>query len=663
MKKRFLLPVLLSVLPALSLTLLPATPALAASVTVSPDSGEADSLIYVTGTGFTPGATERIYFDYDGSYETLSLGIVSPGGTVSYFINVPEVPGDSYEVRVETTYEHASDFFEVEPEIELSETSALVDELVTIYGTGFRASRDITVKFDEQVVATTATNSRGSFGETFRVPESDLGSHDVTAYDRSYRLSTRLSVTQSISITPDTGPTGTKVTVNGTGFRDDRDVTLTFDGDEVETSPSSIATDDNGSFTASFYVPLCLNKTPEVGASDGRYTDEAEFTILSSINLIPSSGATGDEISVTGSGFRSNRTITLSFDGESIVTRPITVRTDDMGCFEADFDIPESTGGVHPVRARDGTDSATANFNTLASIALSPTSGPIGAEVTITGSGFEANRVVTIRFSEDHVRTSATDDTGSFTDHFVIPQQITGNYNVAADDGTKSATTIFTITTSVELTPNTGHVGTLVAVSGTGFTGAVTIQYDDNIVATTSADANGAFSISFKAPESVHGHHTVTIGGAINTIEATFTMESDPPPVPALALPENGARQNSRPAFKWGAVTDPSGVTYTLQVAIDDSFRTLILEKPGLTQAQYTLSREEGLNATDSNTPYYWRVKAIDGAANESAWSTPRSFSVSFIPQWAIYVLIIAASVAISVLISRKIWHKGARAK
>jgi len=659
MKKRFLLPVLFSTLFALSFILVPATPALAASVAVSPDSGEADSLIYVTGTGFTPGATVRIYFDYDGNYETLSIGIVASDGTVSYFINVPEVPGDSYEVRVETSYEHSSDFFEVEPEIELSETSALVDERVTIYGTGFRASRDITVKFDEQIVATTATNSRGSFSDTFRVPEGELGSHDVTAYDRTYRLSTRLSVTQSISITPHTGPTGTKVTVNGTGFRDDRDVTLTFDGDEVETSPPSISTDGNGSFTASFYVPLCLNKTPEVEASDGRYTDEAEFTILASINLTPNSGTTGDEITVTGSGFRSNRTITLSFDGESIVTRPITVRTDDTGCFEAGFAVPESTSGVHPVKAKDTTDSATANFTTLSSITLNPTSGPIGAEVTINGSGFGANKVVTIRFSEDHVRTSATDNAGSFTDHFVIPQQNTGNYSVAASDGTTSATTIFTITTSIELNPNTGHVGTLVTVSGTGFTGAVTIRYDDTIVATTTADANGAFSISFAAPESMHGHHTVTIGGTINTIEAKFTMESDPPPVPALVSPENGAKQNSRPPFKWGAVTDPSGITYTLQVAIDDSFRTLILEKSGLTQSQYTLAREEGLNATDSATPYYWRVKAIDGAANESAWSTPRSFSVSFIPQWAIYVLIIAISVAISVLVSRKVWHKG----
>ena len=136
MKNRLLLPVLLCALFTLSFILIPATPAMAASVTVSPDSGEANSLIHVTGIGFTPGATVRIYFDYDGTYETLSVGTVASGGTVSYFINVPEVPGGSYEIRVETSYENASDFFDVEPEIELSETSALVGERITIYGTG-----------------------------------------------------------------------------------------------------------------------------------------------------------------------------------------------------------------------------------------------------------------------------------------------------------------------------------------------------------------------------------------------------------------------------------------------------------------------------------------------------------------------------------------------
>ena len=101
-------------------------------------------------------------------------------------------------------------------------------------------------------------------------------------------------------------------------------------------------------------------------------------------------------------------------------------------------------------------------------------------------------------------------------------------------------------------------------------------------------------------------------------------MESQPPPVPELVLPENGARQGSRPSFEWEAVDDPSGVTYILQIATDHSFSTLVLNKEGLTQSQYTLAREEGLPSTDSESPYHWRVRAIDGASNASNWSSPK---------------------------------------
>jgi hypothetical protein len=637
---------------------LDARPALAASVTVSPDSDQVGEIVTVSGTGFTPGTTVRTYFAYDTTYETVKLGIVASDGTVFQFVTVPEMPASLYEVRVVTSYEYASDFFTVEASLELDKTSALVGERITVYGKGFRASRGVNIRFDDDTVDTTATNSKGSFVAGFQVPSSERGSHEVSASDNSYSATARISVEQSISLSPQSGPAGTIVTVSGTGFRDNRDVIITFDGDEIETTPPSVSTDNAGSFTASLTVPTCVNESYEISASDGRYVATADFKVLANIDLDPDSGRVGDSVTVTGSGFRSNRTITLTFADVGVVTEPLTVHSDDGGCFELGFDVPVSTNGSHTVKASDGVNSASATFTTTPSISLLPSSGPIGAEVAVTGTGFGANKVVTIRFSEEHVRTSATDANGSFTDSFVVPQNGSGNYQVSASDGVATASGIFTITTSVRLEPDTGHVGTLITVNGTGFSGAVTIQYDGEIVAATTADANGAFSISFAAPKSEHGHHVVMVADAVNSIETTFTMESQAPPIPELISPENGVRQGSRPSFEWEAVSDPSGVTYSLQVATDSSFGTLVLNKDGLTQSQYNLAREEGLPATGSETPYYWRVRAVDGASNASDWSSPRSFFVRFLPQWAIYVLIVVISVLASVLISRKMWRK-----
>jgi hypothetical protein len=105
-------------------------------------------------------------------------------------------------------------------------------------------------------------------------------------------------------------------------------------------------------------------------------------------------------------------------------------------------------------------------------------------------------------------------------------------------------------------------------------------------------------------------------------------------------------------------VSDPSGVTYTIQIATDDSFATILFEKGGLTQPPYTLTKEESLRGTDSNTPYYWRIKAVDGAENESNWSAMRSFYVRYLPQWVLILIITSACVAIAVLITRNHYKK-----
>jgi phosphodiesterase/alkaline phosphatase D-like protein len=94
--------------------------------------------------------------------------------------------------------------------------------------------------------------------------------------------------------------------------------------------------------------------------------------------------------------------------------------------------------------------------------------------------------------------------------------------------------------------------------------------------------------------------------------------------------------------FQWSAVTDSSGVTYTLQIATDATFTKLVLEKKGLTSAEYTLTKDEKLSSVSKDTPYYWRVKAIDGASNESAWASAGSFYVGFFftQTTLIYILI-----------------------
>jgi hypothetical protein len=120
-------------------------------------------------------------------------------------------------------------------------------------------------------------------------------------------------------------------------------------------------------------------------------------------------------------------------------------------------------------------------------------------------------------------------------------------------------------------------------------------------------------------------------------------MDATAPPAPTLVEPTAGARQKANGTFEWNPVTDPSGLTYVLEIFNSQSFdsASLLLRKTDLTSAQYTLTKEEKLKATKKDAPDFWRVRAIDNASNESPWSNARSFVVgSPFPTWALWTLI-----------------------
>jgi hypothetical protein len=82
--------------------------------------------------------------------------------------------------------------------------------------------------------------------------------------------------------------------------------------------------------------------------------------------------------------------------------------------------------------------------------------------------------------------------------------------------------------------------------------------------------------------------------------------------------------------FDWEDVSDDSKpVTYTLQIATDESFVAiaLILEKTGLASSQYEIVATDQLASTTGGNLYNWRVRAVDSAGNESLWTGIGQFS------------------------------------
>ena len=297
---------------------------------------------------------------------------------------------------------------------------------------------------------------------------------------------------------------------------------------------------------------------------------------------------------------------------------------------------------------------ADAIFRVTAEISIDKSSGIVGDTITMTGNRFTANeKGIKILFDGEAVVTGIkANGQGYWEKSFKVPDMPTGTYSITAEgEWTKKQDIIalsFEIKSDIVLSPDEGHMGTDVTITGRGFAANkdVAIMYDGSPVATAETDDKGNFEVTFSVPESRYGEHQVTVGySADNAASAIFTMESEPPNIPTPTSPPNKSRLGltgkMTPTFEWSEVSDDSGVRYILQIATDKNFTAPIISVTDLTEASYTLSDTQAL----SYGTYYWRVKAIDGAENESGWTAAHSFRVGFLPRWGLIAIIVAAVV------------------
>ena len=98
----------------------------------------------------------------------------------------------------------------------------------------------------------------------------------------------------------------------------------------------------------------------------------------------------------------------------------------------------------------------------------------------------------------------------------------------------------------------------------------------------------------------------------------------DPTAAPILLSPSDGETLRDFGFFDWTGV-EGDGVSYTLQIALDNSFNNLYLERTGLVESQSA----EGIPTGD----FFWRVFAIDGTGTVGAFSNVFSFNADSCPE------------------------------
>ncbi|HLA79023.1 MAG TPA: hypothetical protein VJU18_15710 [Vicinamibacteria bacterium] len=169
-----------------------------------------------------------------------------------------------------------------------------------------------------------------------------------------------------------------------------------------------------------------------------------------------------------------------------------------------------------------------------------------------------------------------------------------------------------------------------------GFTNPVTLSATGNPAGTTVG-----FSTN---PVTPPGSSTMTIGNTVAATAGPYTIDvqgqsPDPitvnqnatlnlfsaaPSAPTLLTPANGAiSQPLSPSFTWSAVAQTA--TYTLEIATDAAFTSIVHTGSGLTTTSYSGA------SLNSNTQYFWRVRAIN-ACGAGSNSTAFSFTTQPLP-------------------------------
>jgi len=469
----------------------------------------------------------------------------------------------------------------------------------------------------------------------------------------------------SITLSPSSGVAGTTVNLSGASFSSYTGDRLLVYLDESIVVQTGVVVSEGSVFQTTFVIPDTVqpgSHTVSIRARTGGVLAQSLFYVFPlQIVLSRWSGTVGSAVKASCKGFRAGQVVTVQYFSTNKPDIIVSQRASDIGECTVQFNIPVGVMGIHAIQATDESGNyAKAELEIIPNLSISPPIAGIGDRVDIAGTGFTGNSEIDVTLHGNKVAYAPVSDRGSFGATFYVPVMRAGTYSIAIQDADQEIRWIdFTVDTKLSINKSTGEVGFKVEISGTGFEvgGAITVDYDEAIMTLVTADKNGSFSAVFDVPVSIAGGHIITVSDGMNSKQVSFTVESNAPAVPETFVPKQNSLVGAQTFFDWESVFDLSQpVVYTLQISRTADFQHPILEKKELEFSEYTLSKDEALRPSRRSTNYYWRVKAIDSASNQGAWSESVAFKVEpsrTLPVWAEITLVGIGVLMIIILGSR----------
>jgi YD repeat-containing protein len=496
---------------------------------LSPPSGAVATSVTITGTTF--GATQGT------STVTFNGTTATPTSWGSTSIAAPVPAAATTGPVVVTVSGQASNgsTFTVTPKINtLSPTSGPVGTSVTISGTTFGATQGTsTVAFN----GTSATpTSWSATSIAVPVPAGATTGPVVVTVSGQASNGVSFTVTPKInSLAPTSGGVGDSVTISGTTFGSTQGTsTVTFNG------TSATPTAWNAS-SITVPVPSGATTGPVVVTVSGQASNGVTFTVNNPIpvinNLSITSGPVSTPLTITGSNFGSTQgTSSVRFNGT-------TASPTSWSATSISVSVPAGATTGLVIVTVNGQASNGVTFSVTPKIdSLSPSSGPVGVSVTISGTTFGATQGPgTVAFNGTTASATTWSDTSITA---AVPAGSSSGPVVVTAGGFSSNGVNFSLAPSLtNLSPTSGQVGATVTLSGASFGGTQgsSVVTFNGTVATPISWSDTAIVTSVPSGAST-GSVIVTVGGIASngltfsvtttgTVAGTISRASDSSPI------------------------------------------------------------------------------------------------------------------------------------
>ena len=513
----------------------------------SPSSGYEGQLVTLTGTNLS--STSVITFGGTANNTVNSDFVVNSAGTqITNIIVPPGVQTGPISVATAGGTATSAGVFTVTPTVynavptiaALSPASVGVGSpafTLRVTGTGFMA-RSL-VRLNGVALATTLVSNTEV---TAAVPASALasaGSYPLTVSNPTPAGGTSGAATFVVtppaitSLTPASGPTGTLITLNGSGLKGT--TLITFAGSASNTVQYGFTVNADGTQITGVLVPVGA-KTGPVRATtpNGNATSSDAYTVTAPVitSFTPTSGPEGTRLTIIGLGFTDASVITFTGTSNNTVTTGFSVNTINYpgSAISGVLVPPGAQTGPISVTTPNGTATSTGIFTVIiipppTITSFTPTSGPAGTRITINGTNLDGTSAITFTGTTSNtVATNYTvNATGTqITGAFVPAGAQTGPIQVTTAKGTGTSVASFTVTNTTtpalsSFSPAAAPAGVRVTVAGTGLSGVTAVTVNGIAVPPGNIFSLTSSSFAFVVPAGATATGTTSVSTTAGT--------------------------------------------------------------------------------------------------------------------------------------------------